>query len=129
MLYNIAWIRLGIRLAKKLNGEIVSADSRQVYIGMDIGTGKDLPVNSKLKTQNSKLGYYLIDGIPVWMVDVITPAQEFSVAQYVDLARKAIEDIWNRKKLPIMVGGTGFYIKAIVDGIETMGVPPDWELR
>lgn len=100
---------LGIRLAKKFNGEIVSADSRQVYIGMDIGTGKDFK--------------------GAWLLDVVKPNQPFSVAEYVKLAWQVIEDIWERGKLPIMVGGTGFYIKAIVDGIETMGVPPDWELR
>ena len=100
---------LGIKLAKRFNGEIVSADSRQVYISMDIGTGKDFK--------------------GAWLLDVIEPNQEFSVAQYLDLAWKVIEDIWKRKKLPIIVGGTGFYIKALVDGIETLGVPPDWELR
>lgn len=122
---------LGIYLAKKFNGEIVSADSRQVYRGMNIGTGKDLPKNSKLKTQNSKLpvGYYLFEGIPVWLLDVVEPNQEFSVAQYVELAQKIIDDIWQRRKLPIIVGGTGFYIKGLIDGIETLGVEPDWELR
>ncbi|MBI4999810.1 tRNA (adenosine(37)-N6)-dimethylallyltransferase MiaA [Candidatus Gottesmanbacteria bacterium] len=101
--------KLGIRLAKKLNGEIISADSRQVYKGMDIGTGKDFK--------------------GAWLLDVVKPNQEFSVAQYVELAWKVISDIFKRKKLPILVGGTGFYIKAIIDGIETLGVPPDWELR
>ena len=129
---------LGINLAKMFNGEIVSADSRQVYKGMDIGTGKDLPKNSKLKTQNSKLqlkdqkyqvGDYLFEGISVWMLDVVQPNQEFSVAQYVELAQKIIEDIWQREKLPIIVGGTGFYIKGLTDGIETLGVEPNWELR
>jgi len=129
---------LGIHLAKKFNGEIISADSRQVYKGMDIGTGKDLPKNSKLKTKNSKLnlktenfqtGYYLFDQIPVWMLDVVEPNQEFSVAQYINLGQKVMVDIWRRKKLPIIVGGTGFYIKGLIDGIETLGVEPNWELR
>ncbi|MFZ5365979.1 MAG: tRNA (adenosine(37)-N6)-dimethylallyltransferase MiaA [Patescibacteria group bacterium] len=121
---------LGIRLAKQFNGEIVSADSRQVYVGMDIGTGKDLPANAKLKIKNGQiLKPYRFDEIPVWMLDVVTPAQEFSVADYVNLAWKVISDIWKRKKLPIVVGGTGFYIKGVVNGIETLGVPPDWELR
>ncbi len=130
---------LALRLAKKFNGEIVSADSRQVYKGMDIGTGKDLPANSKFKILNPKqfqisnfkfqIGYYLFAGIRTWLLDVVTPAQEFSVADYVNLAWKVISDIWKRKKLPIIVGGTGFYIKGLVDGIETLGVPPDWELR
>ncbi|PJE67757.1 tRNA (adenosine(37)-N6)-dimethylallyltransferase MiaA [Candidatus Shapirobacteria bacterium CG10_big_fil_rev_8_21_14_0_10_40_9] len=139
---------LAIKMAKKFNGEIISADSRQVYKGMDIATGKELPISSKLQVPSSKfrepnLGYYLFDGIPVWMLDVVTPAQEFSVAQYVNLAWKVISDIWKRKKsrpkvedprrkasgLPIIVGGTGFYIKGIIDGIETLGIPPDWKFR
>ena len=125
---------LGIHLAKKIsakggpasgwNAEIVSADSRQVYKGMDIGTSKDLPKNSKLP-----VGYYLFSGIPVWLLDVVAPNQEFNVSQYINLAQKVIKDIWQRHKLPIIVGGTGFYIKGLVDGIETLGVEPDWELR
>ena len=103
---------LALRLAKKFDGEIISADSRQVYKEMDIGTGKDHPEEMKIH-----------------LIDVVIPNQEFSVAQYVDLAWKAIKDIWKREKLPIIVGGTGFYIKGLIDGIETLGVPPDWKLR
>ena len=113
---------LAVNLAKKFssrgrpasgwNGELISADSRQVYKGMDIGTGKDHPKEMKIH-----------------LIDVVKPNQEFSVAQYVELAWKVISDIWSRKKLPIIVGGTGFYIKGVVDGIETLGIPPDWEMR
>lgn len=110
--------QLGIDLAKKFSaqggGEIISADSRQVYKNMDIGTGKDLPA---------------FDGVQVWMLDIVKPDQEFSVAHYIELAWKVIEDIWQRNKLPIIVGGTGFYIKGLVDGIETLGVEPNLELR
>ena len=133
---------LGIRLAKKFGGEIVSADSRQVYKGMDVGTGKDLPVNpkfeirnskqtknSKLKIQNYKIGSYLINGVRVWLYDVIEPDYQFSAADYVRCANLVIKDMWRRGKLPILVGGTGFYIKAVIDGIETIGIKPDWELR
>jgi len=119
---------LGINLAKMFNGEIVSADSRQVYKGMDIGTGKDIE-NGKWIMDNGKSGHWEVEGIPVWLLDVVTPTQEFSVAQYVELAQKIIEDIWQREKLPIIVGGTGFYIKGLTDGIETLGVEPNWELR
>lgn len=104
---------LATALCSSLNGEIVSADSRQVYIGMDIGTGKDLPKSSKLP----------------WLLDVVRPDQKFSVADYVRLATGVIKDITRRKKLPIMVGGTGFYIKGVIDGIETLGISPDWGLR
>jgi len=129
---------LSVRLVKKFNGELISADSRQVYKGMDIGTGKDLPVNSKFKIQNPKLklkiknltiGFYEIEGVKVWLYDVVEPDYQFNVADYVECASRVIQDIWQRKKLPILVGGTGFYIKALIDGIETLGVPPDWELR
>ena len=120
---------LGILLAKKVDGEIISADSRQVYIGMDLGTGKDLPKNSEFKIQNSKIGYYLFDKIPVWMIDIVKPNQEFSAADFVGLASKVINDINSRNKLSIIVGGTGFYIKALIDGVDTLGIPPDWELR
>ena len=129
---------LGIKLAKKFSsrgrpasgwkGEIISADSRQVYKGMDIATGKDIS-NGKWIIDNGKNGYWEIEGIPVWLLDVVKPNQAFSVAQYVDLAEKVIENIWQRNKLPIIVGGTGFYIKGLIDGIETLGVPPDWKLR
>jgi len=129
---------LAINLAKKFNGEIVSADSRQVYKGMDIGTGKDLPVNPKSKIQNPKLklkiknltiGFYEVGGVKIWLYDVVEPDYRFNVADYVKCAELVIQNIWQRKKLPILVGGTGFYIKALIDGIETLGVPPDWELR
>jgi len=125
---------LGIRLAKRFAGEIISADSRQVYRGMDIGTGKDLPAKAKFQVSNSELkklglGYYLFDQIPVWLLDVVRPDQEFSVAQYVKLARLVIADLWRRGKLPILVGGTGFYLQAVIDGLGSLGIEPDWELR
>lgn len=129
---------LGIRLAKRFAGEIVSFDSRQVYRGMDIGTGKDLPVNSKLKTQNSKLnlkskklkiGYYLINGFRIWLYDVVAPDYRFNAADYCQSALPVIKDIWERGKLPILVGGTGFYLEALLEGIATLGMPPDWSLR
>jgi len=127
---------LAINLAKKFNGELVSADSRQVYGEMDIGTGKDLPKFSIFnfqfsidKNDKKQIGYYLLEEIPVWLYDVVEPDYYFNVADYVKCATVVIQDIWQRKKLPILVGGTGFYIRALIDGIETLGVPPDWELR
>ncbi|MBI4990871.1 tRNA dimethylallyltransferase [Candidatus Gottesmanbacteria bacterium] len=133
---------LGVHLAKKFDGEIVSADSRQVYRGMDIVTGKDISRNEKFNPpaggQNSKLniknkkfsvGYRLKEGIPVWLVDIVEPDYIFSAGEYSILAHKVIKDIWSRKKLPIVVGGTGFYIKATIDPIETVLIPSDKELR
>lgn len=103
---------LALHLAKELDGELVSADSRQVYKGMDIGTGKDLP-----------------KGVKIWGYDLISPKKEFSVAQYVKEAKAIIDSIWKRGKLPILVGGTGLYIKSVVDGIPTISVPKNKSLR
>jgi len=106
---------LSIKLAKKYNGEIVSADSRQVYKGMDIGTGKV----TKKEMQN----------IPHYLLDVARPNTRFDVVKYRKLALKAIKDIQKRDKLPILVGGTGFYIQAVVDGVILPQVKPNWKLR
>ena len=133
---------LAVKLAKKFNGEIISADSRQIYQGMDIGTGKDIG-NSKFKIQNSKLkakiqkeislkitlGIYLINKVPVWGLDLIKPSQRFSVAHWLCFARHVRQDICQRNKMPIVVGGTGFWIRALVKGIDTLGISPNWQLR
>lgn len=106
---------LSIKLAKNFNGEIISADSRQVYKGMNIGSGK---VTKKE-----------MSGIPHHLLDIANPKRKFSVAQYRKLANKAIKNIQNKNKLPFLVGGTGFYIQSIVDGIVIPEVKPDWKLR
>lgn len=104
---------LAIKLAKILDGGIlISADSRQVYKGMDIGTGKDVERAGRI------LGY-----------DLVEANQEFSVAQYTDFVRKAIKKVWKKNRTPILVGGTGLYIKAAVDGIETSDIPRNKTLR
>ncbi len=105
---------LGVALAKKFNGEIVSADSRQVYKGMDIGTGKDLAEYGKVK-------YHC--------VDVVKPNTKFNLAKYKKLALKAIADIHSRGKIPFLVGGTGLYISAIVDNYQIPKVKPDKLIR
>jgi tRNA dimethylallyltransferase len=125
---------LTIKLAKKFRGEIVSADSRQIYCGMNIGTGKLKAQSSKLKTKiqnlKSKKYYYgKIDGIPHYMIDIVNPNQEFTVAEYKKEALKVIYDILRRGKIPFLVGGTGLYIQAIVDNLEVPRVPPNLNLR
>ncbi|MBZ9572201.1 tRNA (adenosine(37)-N6)-dimethylallyltransferase MiaA [Patescibacteria group bacterium] len=107
--------KLSIRLAKKLNGEIISADSRQIYKEMDIGTAK--PSRKEIKK------------IPHHLIDIVWPDQEFNVAIYKKMAIKAIKNIQKRKKLPLLVGGTGLYIQAIVDNIEFPEIPPQAKLR
>lgn len=106
---------LAVRLAKKFNGEIISADSRQVYKGMDIGTGKI----TKKEMQN--ISHYLLD--------VASPKKIFTVVQYRKLALQAIRKIFKKGKMPIICGGTGFYIQSVLDGINIPAVKPDWKLR
>lgn len=104
---------LSIKLAKKFNGEIVSADSRQIYRGMDVGTAKPLDLK----------------GIPHWMLDIKNPNQPYSVGEYKKEAVGAIRQILKRNKLPILVGGTGLYIKAITDNLNIPEIKADVALR
>jgi len=122
--------KLGLMLAKEFDGEIISADSRQVYRNMDVGTGKDLPSSSRIiYPWFSKYGYFLIDGVRVWGYDLADPKHDFSVSQYLRFSEKIISDIEKRGKLPIAVGGTGLYIKGITDGIPTISVPRNLGVR
>ncbi len=105
---------LGVRLALRYKGEIVSADSRQVYKGMDIGSGKDLA--------EYKVGKKLV---PYHLIDIVSPNTEFNLAKYQKLALKAIADIIKRGKLPIIVGGTGLYLQALVDNYLLSSAKPD----
>jgi tRNA dimethylallyltransferase len=125
---------LALSLAKRCNAELVSADSRQVYKGMDIGTGKDLPGNARFKIldlgfKNRKIGHYEVGTTKIWGYDLVEPNEEFSVASYVEIVSEIIENIWKRGKFPILVGGTGFYIKGVVDGIGTSRIPKNEVLR
>ena len=116
---------LGLHLAMKLDGEIISSDSRQVYKGMDIGTGKALPKGAKIKDG----GYYLVKGVKIWGYNLVDPTKEFSVSQYVAKAHMAIRSVWEKGKLPILIGGTGFYIEGVVDGIPTVSIPKNKKIR
>jgi len=116
---------LGLKLAQKFNGQIISADSRQVYQGMDIGTGKDLPKNAKKHPS----GYYLINNIKLWGYDLVKPDQEFSLAHFIIFAQKTITKIQSQNQLPIIVGGTGLYLKAITQSLDTVNIPPSPQLR
>ena len=106
---------LGIALAKDFNGEIVSADSMQIYRGMDIGTAK-----ASLAER---------EGIPHHMLDVAEPWEDYSVARYVEQAEACCRDILRRGKLPILVGGTGLYIDSLVSGRDFAAVDSDQGLR
>jgi tRNA dimethylallyltransferase len=113
---------LAVKLAKRFNGEIISADSRQVYKGMDIGTGK-------VPRDRDNSAEYLYRGIPHHLLDVASPKRRFTVVQYRKLALKMINKIQKNGHVPILSGGSGFYIQAVVDGITIPEVPPNWKLR
>lgn len=109
---------IATHLAAKLNAEIISADSRQVYRGMDIGTGKDLED-------------YVVDGkkIPYHLIDIAEPGTKYNLYQYQQDFHKAYSDIKSRGVLPILCGGTGLYIEAVLKGYALSPVPQNPELR
>lgn len=100
--------KLAVSLAKKFSGEIISADSRQIYQGMDIVTGKDRPA-----------------GVKIYGLDLVRPDEEFSVAHFVEYARTLINQI----RLQIIVGGTGLYIDSLINPPKTLSIKPNWKLR
>ena len=104
-----------IELAKELDGEIISADSRLVYKGFDIGTAK--PTIEERQ------------GIPHHMIDIVEPEIEYSVGQYAKEGKEIIKDILSRNKTPIVVGGTGLYINALLMNYEFTNAQPDYKLR
>lgn len=106
---------LGVTLAKQHNGEIVSADSRQVYRGLDLGTGKIMPAE--------------MEGVPHHLLDVVEPGEQYSVARFQSDAYAAIDDILSRDRLPFLVGGTGLYLRAVAEGYVFHEAPPDPALR
>ncbi len=106
---------LAVHLARRFKGEVISADSRQVYKGLTIGTGK-------ISKREMK-------GIPHHLLDAASPKRRFSAGEYARRARRALDMIYHINKLPIVVGGTGFYIDALVGRIVLPDVPPDKKLR
>src|SRR3989344_2911257 len=117
---------LGIKLALRLNSgqakkygingaEIISADSRQVYRGMDIGTGKVTKKEQKIVKHH--------------LLDITSPKNQFTASDFKKLGEKALSDIARRSKLPIIVGGTGFYVDVLLGQIQIAQVPPDKQLR
>jgi len=106
---------MAIKLAKKNNGEIVSADSRQIYRGLDIGTAKPAQKEREI--------------IKHYLIDIKKPNQLYTVWEYKRNAIEAINQIIKNGKVPFLVGGTGLYVKAIVDNLEIPKVKPDWRLR
>jgi tRNA dimethylallyltransferase len=106
---------LAIALAQRFDGEIVNADSRQIYRGMDIGTAKPSAAEQVAARH--------------WLIDVAAPDEPFTLATFLDLANAALDDIWSRGRLPIVAGGTGQYVWALIEGWRVPRVPPDPVLR
>jgi tRNA dimethylallyltransferase len=106
---------MAIAAAHRLNGELASVDSRQVYTHCDIGTNKPTP---------RELG-----GLRCWLIDVVDPGATFTVADYQRLAMDAVADIGRRGRLPVLQGGTGLYLRALLDGWNLADAPPNPELR
>lgn len=106
---------LSIRLAKKINGEIISADSMQVYRGMDIGS--------------AKVSEEEMDGVKHYLIDVLDPSDEFNVVKFQEMAKEAMDDIYSKGKIPIIAGGTGFYIQSILYDIDFEKNENDREYR
>lgn len=106
---------LAIRIAKKLNGEIISADSRLFYRGMDIGTAK--PAKAEM------------DAVPHHLIDIVEPSETLSLTRFRELAAQIVCEIHKRGKLPFLVGGTGQYVRAITQDWEPPGVSPNEKLR
>lgn len=111
--------QLAVSLAEQFNGELISADSRQVYRGLDIGTGKEgqLKENqtgSLLASRYCTLRY--INTIPQWLTDIVEPTETYTVAQFQQEATAIVNDVHQRGKVPILVGGTGLYITALLEG-------------
>ena len=107
--------QLALRLARTFAGEIISADSRQVYRHMDIGTAKPTPQELSL--------------VPHHLIDIINPDEDFSLAQYQRLACRAIDDIQQRNKLALLVGGSGLYVWSVLEGWGIPQIPPNPEFR
>jgi len=120
---------LAVKIAKKIGGEVISADSRQVYRGLNIGTGKVSRDKKISKSYKLKAISYFHKGIPHHLIDVANPKKKFTVAEYQKRAIYAMAEIIKRGKTPIICGGTGFYIDAITKGTIFPEVPPNPKLR
>ncbi len=117
--------KLSLRLAERFDGEIINADARQCYTDFDIGTGK--PVGKKGEYRGRRT--YLVKEFPHYLMDFLPPEQVYTVAEWRKAAMRAVKGITGRKHLPIVVGGTGLYIKALVDNLSFPKVPPKPHLR
>lgn len=119
---------LSLALAREWNGEIVNADSRQVYRGMDVATAKE-PNEAESARESSEPAMYVVHGVRHHLIDILDPDERFTLADFQQRAIAAIREIHARGCVPFLVGGTGLYVAAIVDNLCIPSAPPDAALR
>ncbi|HAU99014.1 MAG: tRNA dimethylallyltransferase [Microgenomates group bacterium GW2011_GWF2_45_18] len=117
-----------LQLSEVIPSEIVSADSRQVYKKMTVGTGKDIPTDFSF-TENSVLSYFQNKKTKLWMLDLVQPDEDWSASQFVKTADTILLGINSRQRLPIVVGGTGMYVESLLNPPASLSIPKDDELR
>lgn len=117
---------LAVQIAKKINGEIISADSRQVYRNLDVGTGK---VPGKWQASDNSPKVFIYKKIPHYCIDFVNPEKVYTAAEFKKCAEDAIAEITSRGKTPILAGGTGFWIDTVAYDLNLPQVTPDWKLR
>ncbi len=116
---------LALKIAQQHNGELIIADSRQIYKGLDVGSAKDIGEWEEVDGEK----VYLVDGIREHLVDIRDPNDDFTVVEFQEMAFEAIDDVIQRGKLPILVGGTGLYIQSIIENLTFPSVPPNELIR
>lgn len=125
---------IAIQIAKKVNGDIIAADSRQVYKHMTIGSGKDIPSHATQKTieisnYQAPITIYQMPETTIWGYDAVYPTEDWSVANFYNYSGAVIEYLESKQRLPIIVGGTGFYFQAIISPPASLGISPNQALR
>lgn len=131
---------LSLELAKEFDGEIIAADSRTVYRGMDIGTAKSVGkiAGAAGGEWGSGIGNiknlfaekpYVVDGVPHWGINLVDPDEDFTASDFKEYAEKKIQEITDRGHLPMLVGGTGLYVNAVINNLSFTQVPPNPALR
>lgn len=127
-----------VHLAKRYGGELLSVDSRQVYTGLNIGTGKDLPYSGYIPEEvldftdaqlSHRVPVYRLDGIRLWLYDIVPPSRRYSAGEYGRLAQLVLRVLHGQNVLPIAVGGSGFYLRSLLGEVPTAAIPPNPELR
>lgn len=128
---------LGIQIAKLVGGEVISVDSRMVYKGMDVGTAKpegewktgEIEIGGRIDQMFGARKQFFVEDVPHWGIDLVEPDQEYSVAQFKEYTEKKIAEIVKHKHVPILVGGTGLWLSAVIDNLDLSSTPSDENLR